>query len=64
MLEILMCGYNITCSTNVIGDMLGYQKYPSDHAIVCQYFEEIEQELPDYCKWKSKIKLPRKRSEF
>jgi hypothetical protein len=64
MLEILLCGYNITCGFKAIHDMISEPKYPPDVAQICQYFEDQKSELPEYCKWKKQSFTPRRRSEF
>lgn len=63
MLEFLMCG-TIRCQYNIVKDLVSGPKYPPDNAIVCQYFEDAHQELPDYCKWKSETFVPKRRSDF
>jgi hypothetical protein len=64
MIDILFCGYNLSCQFDFIKDQLSRPKYPPDVALVCQYFEEQKSELPQYCKWKSEPFIPRRRSEF
>lgn len=64
MIEILMCGYNLTCSMNTINDIMGRPKYPPDVSVLCQYFADNKVELPEYCIWKTDIKKPRHRSEY
>jgi hypothetical protein len=64
MLELLFCGYNISCHFKSINDYITRPKYPPDVAQLCQYFEEQKTELPDYCKWGDNPKPPKRRSEF
>jgi hypothetical protein len=64
MLELLFCGYNLSCHFKSIGDWSNRPKYPPDVAQLCQYFEEQKTSLPDYCKWGDEPKPPRRRSEF
>ncbi len=64
MFELLVCGYNLSCSYDSIREWSSGPKYPQDHAVVCKYFEDINQELPKYCKWKEKPFIPKRRSEF
>lgn len=64
MIELIVCGYNIFCHVDNIRDNMVRSKYPQDVAQLCIYFEEQKTDLPDYCKWKSETKPPRRRSEF
>lgn len=64
MLEFLFCANNLSCQFGNLKNQLTRPKYPPDVAILCQYFEEQKSELPEYCKWKSETKQPRKRNEF
>lgn len=64
MIDLLFCGFNLSCGVSTILDMTRQPKYPPDVAVLCQYFEEQKSELPDYCEWKSNVKPPRRRSEF
>jgi hypothetical protein len=64
MIDILLCGYNISCHFNNINYYYGRPKYNPDVVQICQYFEEQKVELPDYCKWQDNIQKPRTRSEF
>lgn len=64
MIELLMCGFNLSCGLSTLKEMTATPKYPPDVAQLCYYFEEQKAELPDYCKWKSEVKPPRRRSEF
>jgi len=63
MIDILLCGYNISCHFNNI-NYYGRSKYNPDVAQLCQYFEEQKSKLPDYCQWKTEPFKPRRRSEF
>ena len=64
MFEIVICGYNIFCHINNIGDQIYTSKYPKDVEELCYYFERQKEKLPEYCFYKSEVKLPRRRSEF
>jgi hypothetical protein len=64
MIDLLFCGFNLTCQFNSINHQLSRPKYPPDVAQLCQYFEQQKVELPEYCKWNDKPKPPRRRSEF
>ena len=64
MLELLFCGYNLSCHFRTIDSFSGIEKYPKDHYVVCQYFDENKLEKPEYCYHKHNIKQPRRRSEF
>ena len=64
MLELLFCGYDLTCQFKNINNLMNRPKYPPDVAQLCQYFEEQKTSLPDYCKWGDEPKPPRRRSEF
>jgi hypothetical protein len=62
MIDLLFCGYNLSCHFN---SLRPYRpKYPPDVAQICYYFEEQKAELPDYCKWKTEPFIPKRRSEF
>lgn len=39
-------------------------KYPKDIAQLCVYFEKQNEELPEYCFYKSVTNLPRHRNEY
>jgi hypothetical protein len=62
--DFLFCGFNLSCQYHSIQQYFDTPKYPTDVAMICQYFEEQKAEFPDYCKWKSDVQLPRKRNEF
>lgn len=64
MVEMFLCGYNVFCQIDNLKYHFERPKYPPDVAQLCQYFEDQKTELPDYCKWKSDVKLPRRRSDF
>jgi len=64
MIDLLICGYNIFCHIDTIKDNMVRSKYPQDVAQLCYYFEEQKADLPDYCKVKSQVNPPRRRSEF
>ena len=64
MFDLILCGFSLSCQINNIKYYFNTSKYPPDVADICRYFEEQKTELPEYCKWKSEIQPPRKRSEF
>lgn len=65
MIDLLFaCGYNFFCHFDYYKAELRSQKYPPDVAQLCFYFEEQKTDLPDYCKWKTEVKPPRRRSDF
>jgi hypothetical protein len=64
MFELFFCGYNLFCHIDNVKHTFSRPKYPPDVAQLCYYFEEQKSELPEYCKWKSDVKPPRRRSDF
>ena len=64
MFEVVICGYNIFCHFNTLHDNMRSHKYPPDVAMLCTYFNEQKVSLPDYCFYKTEMKIPRRRSEF
>jgi len=50
LFEYVLCGMNITCHLDNIRSH-ARPKYPPDVAQLCQYFEDNNSQLPDYCKW-------------
>ena len=64
MFEAFLCGYNFFCHAHNFLDKIQKPKYPPNVAQLCYYFEEQKSELPEYCRWKSEVKPPRRRSEF
>lgn len=64
MIDLIICGFNLTCQFDNINNHFSRPKYPPDVATLCRYFEEQKSELPEYCKWKDELKQPRRRSEF
>ena len=64
MIDLLFCGFNLSCSASRLIEMTRQPKYPPDVAVLCQYFEEQKVKLPEYCEWKTTVEPPRRRSEF
>jgi hypothetical protein len=64
MIETLICGYNIFCHLHTLHDGMESHRYPPDVVMLCTYFEEQKVKLPDYCFYKTEMKIPRRRSEF
>ena len=64
MFDFILCGFSLSCQFDNIKYYFGTPKYPPDVASICRYFEEQKEELPEYCKWKSQVQQPRRRSEF
>jgi len=64
MLEIFLCGMNLSCQIESVQNQLNGPKYPPDVAELCYYFEKQKTDLPEYCFYKHETFIPRRRSEF
>lgn len=62
MVDLLLCGWSLSCHFRNLQDIISGPKYPSEVAEICQYFDKQRIELPDYCKFE--VKPVRRRNEF
>lgn len=64
MIDLLICGWNISCHARNLFHQLNEPKYPAEHIELCSFIESQQIETPEYCKWQDLPRQPRKRNEF
>lgn len=64
MIDLLICGANLSCHFGNFKHHVNGSKYPADVEQICYYFEEKRETLPEYCHSKVQSKPIRKRHEF